>query len=154
MFAEGEGLESGGHLIDLLHSFAGGTAAGKHNDIVFNDLAGFDGVDGGGFGGEDFGRAEVMESLIGIDQGGVDGCALDDGTFGGEVADGKAHSRGEAAGAGAVRRHNDVIGIDAVLIEAVDGSVHLERARPFLEAGIPTYVDKPFACSVFGRSSG
>lgn len=38
--------------------------------------------------------------------------------------------------------------IDAVMIEAVDGSVHLERARPFLERGMPTYVDKPFACSL------
>jgi predicted dehydrogenase len=37
--------------------------------------------------------------------------------------------------------------IDAVLVESVDGSVHLERARPFLERGLPTYVDKPFACS-------
>jgi virulence factor len=37
--------------------------------------------------------------------------------------------------------------VDAVLIESVDGSVHLERARPFLERGMPTYVDKPFACS-------
>lgn len=37
--------------------------------------------------------------------------------------------------------------IDAVLIESVDGSVHKERAMPFLERGIPTYVDKPFACS-------
>lgn len=38
--------------------------------------------------------------------------------------------------------------IDAVLIEANDGSVHRERATPFLERGIPTFVDKPFACSV------
>ncbi|MDX2036883.1 MAG: Gfo/Idh/MocA family oxidoreductase [Isosphaeraceae bacterium] len=38
--------------------------------------------------------------------------------------------------------------IDAVLIESVDGGVHLERALPFLERGIPTYVDKPFACSL------
>lgn len=43
----------------------------------------------------------------------------------------------------------DLIGkIDGVLIESVDGSVHLERARPFLERGIPTFVDKPFASSV------
>lgn len=48
-----------------------------------------------------------------------------------------------------VDRPADMIGkVDAMLIEAVDGSVHLERARPFLEAGIPCFVDKPFACSV------
>jgi virulence factor len=47
-----------------------------------------------------------------------------------------------------VERPEEMIGqIDAVLIESVDGSVHLERARPFLEAGLPTFVDKPFACS-------
>jgi virulence factor len=38
--------------------------------------------------------------------------------------------------------------VDAVLVESVDGSVHLERAMPFLQLGIPTYVDKPFACSL------
>lgn len=44
---------------------------------------------------------------------------------------------------------NDLIGkVDAVLIEAVDGSVHWERAKPFLEAGVPCFVDKPFACSL------
>jgi virulence factor len=38
--------------------------------------------------------------------------------------------------------------VDAVLVESVDGSVHLGRALPFLEKGMPTYVDKPFACSL------
>lgn len=38
--------------------------------------------------------------------------------------------------------------VDAVLVESVDGSVHRERAMPFLEKGMPTYVDKPFACSL------
>lgn len=38
--------------------------------------------------------------------------------------------------------------VDGVLIESVDGSVHLERAKPFLEAGVPCYVDKPFTCSL------
>lgn len=43
----------------------------------------------------------------------------------------------------------DLLGkVDAVLVESVDGSVHRERAMPFLERGIPTYVDKPFACSL------
>ena len=36
--------------------------------------------------------------------------------------------------------------IDAVMIESVDGSFHLERAEPFLKAGLPCFVDKPFAC--------
>lgn len=48
-----------------------------------------------------------------------------------------------------VESPKEMIGkVDAMLIEAVDGSVHLDRARPFLEAGIPCFVDKPFACSV------
>jgi virulence factor len=38
--------------------------------------------------------------------------------------------------------------VDAVLVESVDGSVHRQRALPFLEKGMPTYVDKPFACSL------
>lgn len=38
--------------------------------------------------------------------------------------------------------------IDAVLVLSLCGGAHLERARPFLEAGIPTFVDKPFTCSV------
>ncbi|MBM3213631.1 gfo/Idh/MocA family oxidoreductase [Candidatus Poribacteria bacterium] len=38
--------------------------------------------------------------------------------------------------------------VDAVCIESVDGSVHLERARPFIEAGLPLYIDKPFTCSL------
>jgi len=43
----------------------------------------------------------------------------------------------------------DLIGqIDAVLILSLCGAVHLERVRPFLKAGIPAFVDKPFACSV------
>ena len=37
-----------------------------------------------------------------------------------------------------VESPKDLIGkVDAVLIEAVDGSVHWDRARPFLEAGVP-----------------
>ena len=33
------------------------------------------------------------------------------------------------------------------MVLSLCGSAHLERVRPFLEAGVPSYVDKPFACS-------
>ena len=55
----------------------------------------------------------------------------------------------EECGVKLVDKPEQMIGkVDGVLIESVDGSVHLERARPFLEAGVPTFIDKPFACSV------
>ena len=38
--------------------------------------------------------------------------------------------------------------IDAVLVLSVCGQPHLERVRPFLKAGVPAFVDKPFACSL------
>jgi len=48
-----------------------------------------------------------------------------------------------------VEELEEIIGkVDAVLIESVDGSVHYERAKPFLEAGIPMFIDKPFTCSL------
>ncbi|HEX2033182.1 MAG TPA: Gfo/Idh/MocA family oxidoreductase [Chloroflexota bacterium] len=48
-----------------------------------------------------------------------------------------------------LERPEDLLGkVDAVLVEANDGMVHRERALPFIEAGLPVFVDKPFACSV------
>lgn len=38
--------------------------------------------------------------------------------------------------------------VDAVIVGARDGRLHLAHALPYLEAGLPVFVDKPLACSV------
>jgi len=48
-----------------------------------------------------------------------------------------------------VNAPEELIGkVDAVMVEFQSGMVHLEYARPFIEAGLPVFVDKPFTCSV------
>lgn len=43
-----------------------------------------------------------------------------------------------------VERATDVIGhVDAVIIATDIGGEHVERARPFVEAGLPVFIDKP-----------
>jgi predicted dehydrogenase len=43
-----------------------------------------------------------------------------------------------------VERPEDVIGhVDAVIIPTDKGGEHVARARPFLEAGLPLFIDKP-----------
>ncbi|MFM8706195.1 MAG: Gfo/Idh/MocA family protein [Planctomycetia bacterium] len=45
-----------------------------------------------------------------------------------------------------VERATDLIGaVDAVVIATDIGSEHVERARPFVEAGLPVFIDKPLA---------
>jgi len=45
-----------------------------------------------------------------------------------------------------VERPEDVIGhVDAVIVATDNGAEHVERARPFVEAGLPVFVDKPLA---------
>jgi len=54
-----------------------------------------------------------------------------------------------AAGIPLVDEPGQLIGqIDAILILSLCGAAHLERVRPFLNAGVPAYVDKPFACTL------
>jgi len=48
-----------------------------------------------------------------------------------------------------VRRPEDMIGrIDGVMIDHRDGKYHVPAALPFVDAGIPVFVDKPFSDSV------
>ena len=48
-----------------------------------------------------------------------------------------------------VPRPTDVIGqVDGVFIATDDGFDHVERVRPFVEAGLPVFVDKPLALTL------
>lgn len=48
-----------------------------------------------------------------------------------------------------VRAPEEVIGkVDAVIIGTDDGNDHVRRAKPFIEAGLPVFVDKPLAINV------
>lgn len=38
--------------------------------------------------------------------------------------------------------------VDAVMLESVDGRTHLEQVIPVFEAGLPVFIDKPFAGSL------
>lgn len=66
--------------------------------------------------------------------------------------DNPAEGPGVAAAAlipNVVTRPEDVIGeVDAVLIATDDGFDHVRRARPFVEAGLPVFVDKPLALTI------
>jgi predicted dehydrogenase len=43
----------------------------------------------------------------------------------------------------------DVIGhVDAAVIATDDGTDHVRRARPFVEAGLPVFIDKPMATTI------
>jgi predicted dehydrogenase len=48
-----------------------------------------------------------------------------------------------------VENPRDLLGmVDAALICSRDGSLHLQQAEPFLEEGLPVFVDKPFALNL------
>jgi hypothetical protein len=48
-----------------------------------------------------------------------------------------------------VDRPEEMLGrVDGMLIESQEGGAHYARARPFLEAGLPCFIDKPFTCGV------
>jgi hypothetical protein len=54
-----------------------------------------------------------------------------------------------ALGVEIVERPEELLGrVDGVLIESQEGAAHWRRARPFLEAGVPLFIDKPFTSSV------
>ena len=38
--------------------------------------------------------------------------------------------------------------VDVVLLESVDGRIHLREALPVIEAGKPLFIDKPMASSL------
>jgi predicted dehydrogenase len=53
-----------------------------------------------------------------------------------------------AAGVVFVERPEDLFGqVDGVLVLSNEGAVHLQQASPFIEAGLPVFIDKPLAAT-------
>ena len=53
-----------------------------------------------------------------------------------------------------VEQPEDVIGqVDAVVVATDDGTDHVRRARPFVEAGLPVFIDKPMATTRGGTAA-
>ena len=60
----------------------------------------------------------------------------------------------ENLGVQLVEKPGDMIGkVDGMLVESQEGGVHWRGRQPFLEAGLPCYIDKPFACCVRRRQA-
>ena len=61
----------------------------------------------------------------------------------------KWRSDAEALGVRPAASHAAMLDeVEGVLVLAVDGHRHLDLARPSLERGLPTYVDKPLTCDL------
>lgn len=67
----------------------------------------------------------------------------------GETAEAAAHAAKLGAIPHVVSDWSALLGqVDGVMIDHRHGGCHAEVARPFLEAGVPTFVDKPMTCSL------
>jgi predicted dehydrogenase len=70
--------------------------------------------------------------------------------WGAEADAGRTQLLASTYGAGSIVAEPEAMlgKVDAVIVGDRDGSRHAAHALPFLEAGIPVFVDKPLACSV------
>ena len=54
----------------------------------------------------------------------------------------------EQFGVPVMERYDELVGkVDGVMITARHGDNHLKYARPYLDSGIPMFIDKPITCT-------
>src|ERR1700753_1105781 len=103
MLAEGEVLQGGGDLVDLLHSRTGRAAADEHDDITMRDSASLDRIDGGSLGHEDLRRSNMAIDIVFVDQRGIYRCAFNYASFRCEISYREADGCRETARSCSVR---------------------------------------------------